>query len=144
MAALHPPPTLRAVANLDVEAPHDRGHHGQFFLVCDAARVTSTASPPQLPFQALVLLLQAVVLSLQAVALALPPALLPLQALRVPRPPIGRCSRQPRAHEHQLCEERCRLGRRLSIRSVSRRQKLLFSDSVPQTSLALKCLRGSD
>ena len=33
MVALHPPLTLRAVADLDVEAPHDRAHHGQFFLV---------------------------------------------------------------------------------------------------------------
>ena len=31
--ALHPPLTLRAVADLDVEAPHDRAHHGQFFLI---------------------------------------------------------------------------------------------------------------
>ena len=27
------PPTLRAVANLDVEAPHDRAHHGELFLI---------------------------------------------------------------------------------------------------------------
>ena len=33
MLALHPPLTLRAVADLDVEAPHDRAHHGQFFLI---------------------------------------------------------------------------------------------------------------
>ena len=33
MVALHPPLTLRAVADLDVEAPHDRAHHGQFFLI---------------------------------------------------------------------------------------------------------------
>ena len=33
VVALHPPLTLRAVADLDVEAPHDRAHHGQFFLV---------------------------------------------------------------------------------------------------------------
>ena len=33
VAALHPPLTLRAVANLDVEAAHDRAHHGQFFLI---------------------------------------------------------------------------------------------------------------
>ena len=33
VAALHPPPTPRAVADLDVEAPHHRTHHGQFFLV---------------------------------------------------------------------------------------------------------------
>ena len=33
MAALHPPLTLRAVADLDVEAPHHRAHHGQFFLI---------------------------------------------------------------------------------------------------------------
>ena len=33
MAALHPPLTLRAVADLDVEAPHDRAHHGQLFLI---------------------------------------------------------------------------------------------------------------
>ena len=33
MVALHPPLTLRAVADLDVEAPHDRAHHGQLFLV---------------------------------------------------------------------------------------------------------------
>ena len=33
VVALHPPLTLRAVADLDVEAPHDRAHHGQFFLI---------------------------------------------------------------------------------------------------------------
>ena len=33
VAALHPPLTLRAVADLDVEAPHDRAHHGQLFLI---------------------------------------------------------------------------------------------------------------
>ena len=33
MVALHPPLTLRTVADLDVEAAHDRAHHGQFFLV---------------------------------------------------------------------------------------------------------------
>ena len=33
VAALHPPLTLRAVADLDVEAPYDRAHHGQFFLI---------------------------------------------------------------------------------------------------------------
>ena len=33
MAALQPPLTLRAVANLNVEAPHDQAHHGQLFLV---------------------------------------------------------------------------------------------------------------
>ena len=33
VAALHPPLTLRAVADLDVEAPHHRAHHGQFFLI---------------------------------------------------------------------------------------------------------------
>ena len=33
VAALHPPPTLRAVADLDVEAPHHRAHHRQVFLV---------------------------------------------------------------------------------------------------------------
>ena len=31
VAALHPSLTLRAVADLDVEAPHDRTHRGQFF-----------------------------------------------------------------------------------------------------------------
>ena len=33
VVALHPPLTLRAVADLDVEAPHDRAHLGQFFLI---------------------------------------------------------------------------------------------------------------
>ena len=33
MVALHPPLTLRAVADLDVEAAHDRAHHGQLFLI---------------------------------------------------------------------------------------------------------------
>ena len=33
VVALHPPLTLRAVADLDVEAPHDRAHHGQLFLI---------------------------------------------------------------------------------------------------------------
>ena len=33
VVALHPPLTLRAVADLDVEAAHDRAHHGQFFLI---------------------------------------------------------------------------------------------------------------
>ena len=33
MAALNPLPTLRAVADLDVEAPHHRTHRGQFLLV---------------------------------------------------------------------------------------------------------------
>ena len=33
VAALHPPLALRAVADLDVEAPHDRAHHGQLFLI---------------------------------------------------------------------------------------------------------------
>ena len=33
VAALHPPLTLRTVADLDVEAPHDRPYHGQFFLI---------------------------------------------------------------------------------------------------------------
>ena len=31
--ALHPPLTLRAMADLDVEAPYHRAHHGQFFLI---------------------------------------------------------------------------------------------------------------
>ena len=33
VVALHPPLTLRAVADLDVEAPHDWAHHGQLFLI---------------------------------------------------------------------------------------------------------------
>ena len=33
VAALHPPLTLRAVADLDVEAPNHRAHDGQFFLI---------------------------------------------------------------------------------------------------------------
>ena len=33
LSALHPPLTLRAVADLDVEAAHDRAHHGQLFLI---------------------------------------------------------------------------------------------------------------
>ena len=33
MAALHPSLTLRAAPDLDVEAPHDRTHRGQFFLI---------------------------------------------------------------------------------------------------------------
>ena len=33
VAAPHPPLTLRAVADLDVEAPHHRAHHGQLFLI---------------------------------------------------------------------------------------------------------------
>ena len=32
------PLTLRAVADLDVEAPHDRAHHGQFFLILRTPR----------------------------------------------------------------------------------------------------------
>ena len=38
MAALHPTPTPQAVPDLDVEATHDRAHHGQVFL--------NTATPP--------------------------------------------------------------------------------------------------
>ena len=33
MPALHPPLTLRAVADLNVEAPHERTHRRQFFLI---------------------------------------------------------------------------------------------------------------
>ena len=33
VAALHPPPTLRAVADLDVEAAHQRAHRGEVFLI---------------------------------------------------------------------------------------------------------------
>ena len=33
MAVLHPSLTLRAVADLDVEAPHHRAHRGQCFLI---------------------------------------------------------------------------------------------------------------
>ena len=33
MAALDPPPTLRAVADLDVEAAHQRAHRGEVFLI---------------------------------------------------------------------------------------------------------------
>ena len=33
MAALDATPTLRAVADLDVEAPHDRAHHREIFLI---------------------------------------------------------------------------------------------------------------
>ena len=33
MPALHPPLTLRAVADLNVEPPHERAHHGQVFLI---------------------------------------------------------------------------------------------------------------
>ena len=33
MAALDPPPTLRAVADLDVEATHQRAHRGKVFLI---------------------------------------------------------------------------------------------------------------
>ena len=33
VAALHPSPALRAVADLDVEPAHDRAHLGQFFLI---------------------------------------------------------------------------------------------------------------
>ena len=46
MPALDTPPTLRAVADLDVEAAHQRAHRGKVFLICDAAPVTVTA-PPQ-------------------------------------------------------------------------------------------------
>ena len=43
--ALDTPPTLRAVADLDVEAVHQRAHRGKVFLICDAAPVTLTAPP---------------------------------------------------------------------------------------------------
>ena len=49
VAALHPSLTLRAAADLDVEAAHDRAHHGQFFLIlrrhaghCDRATAIRT------------------------------------------------------------------------------------------------------
>ena len=47
--ALHPPLTPRAVADLDGEAPHNRAHHGQVFLIlrrlashCDRAAAVRT------------------------------------------------------------------------------------------------------
>ena len=46
MPALHAPSTVRAMPDFDVEARHQRTHRRQFFLICDATRVTSTA-PPQ-------------------------------------------------------------------------------------------------
>ena len=51
VAALHPPLTLRAVADLDVEAPHDRAHHGQLFLILrrHAGHVDRAAAGPDIP-----------------------------------------------------------------------------------------------
>ena len=46
VAALHPPPTLRAVADVDVEAAHEGTHHREVFLVLRRHPVTLTA-PPQ-------------------------------------------------------------------------------------------------
>ena len=54
MAALHPPLTLRAVADLDVEAPNHRAHDGQFFLILRRHRASPrprrrSPDTPQVP-----------------------------------------------------------------------------------------------